>query len=69
MTLGEVFAGVSLRANLRGDLAQKTVKGLEYDSRKVGTGFLFFAFEGQHADGRRFAADARDRNRNHHRGR
>ena len=58
MTLGEVFAGVSLRAGLSEDLAKLPVKGLEYDSRKVGSGFLFFAFEGQHADGRRFAADA-----------
>src|SRR6266849_3160822 len=58
MTLGEVFAGVSLRADLPEDLAKLPVKGLDYDSRKVGAGFLFFAFEGQHADGRRFAADA-----------
>jgi UDP-N-acetylmuramoyl-L-alanyl-D-glutamate--2,6-diaminopimelate ligase len=58
MTLGEVFAGVSLRAGLAENLAKLPVKGLEYDSRKVGAGFLFFAFEGQHADGRRFAADA-----------
>jgi UDP-N-acetylmuramoyl-L-alanyl-D-glutamate--2,6-diaminopimelate ligase len=58
MTIGEVFAGVSLKADLPGDLAMLTVKGIEYDSRRVGEGYLFFAFEGQHADGRRFAADA-----------
>ena len=58
MKLGEVFAGVSLRAELPEDLAQLQVKGLEYDSRKVAAGFLFFAFQGQHADGRRFAEDA-----------
>ena len=58
MTIGEVFAGVSLRANLPPNLALLTVTGLEYDSRRVRTGNLFFAFEGQHADGRRFAADA-----------
>src|SRR5204863_9064533 len=50
--------GVSLRADLAPGLAQLTVSGLEYDSRRVGAGNLFFAFEGQHADGRRFAADA-----------
>jgi UDP-N-acetylmuramoyl-L-alanyl-D-glutamate--2,6-diaminopimelate ligase len=58
MTIGEVFAGVSLKADLPQDLAVLTVKGIEYDSRRVGEGYLFFAFEGQHADGRRFAADA-----------
>ena len=58
MTIGEVFAGVSLKANLAPDLAVSRVRGIEYDSRRVGEGYLFFAFEGQHADGRRFAADA-----------
>jgi UDP-N-acetylmuramoyl-L-alanyl-D-glutamate--2,6-diaminopimelate ligase len=58
MTVKEVFAGVSLRANLPPSLALLTVTGLEYDSRRVSPGNLFFAFEGQHADGRRFAADA-----------
>ena len=58
MTVTEVFAGVSLRTKLPPDLAQSTVTGLEYDSRRIGSGNLFFAFEGHHADGRRFAADA-----------
>src|SRR5258707_15183019 len=58
MTVGEALAGVSLRANLPLDLASSTATGLEYDSRRIGAGNLFFAFEGQHADGRRFAADA-----------
>ena len=58
MTIGEVFAGVSLKADLPPNLALSTVKGIEYDSRRVTEGYLFFAFEGQHADGRRFAADA-----------
>jgi hypothetical protein len=44
MTIGEVFAGVSLRADLPRDLAVLTVKGIEYDSRRVGEGFLFFFF-------------------------
>src|SRR5438128_2362813 len=58
MTVGEVFAGVSLKADLPGELARLPVVGIEYDSRRVGDGYLFFAFEGQHADGRRFAMDA-----------
>src|SRR5215472_18550182 len=58
MTIAEVFAGVALKVDLAPKLASSTVTGIEYDSRRVGEGFLFFAFEGQHADGRRFAADA-----------
>jgi len=58
MTIGEVLAGVALKADLPADLAASPINGIEYDSRRVGAGCLFFAFEGQHADGRRFAADA-----------
>lgn len=35
------------------------VKGLEYDSRKVGDGSVFFAFPGGHLDGHRFVPAAR----------
>ena len=52
MTIGEVFAGVALKADAAAGLAALTVKGLDYDSRRVGEGFLFFAFAGQQADGR-----------------
>jgi UDP-N-acetylmuramoyl-L-alanyl-D-glutamate--2,6-diaminopimelate ligase len=38
-----------------------TVAGLEYDSRRVGKDFVFFAFAGAHVDGRRFAQDALER--------
>ena len=34
---------------------KSTVAGLEYDSRRVQPGFLFFAFPGARADGREFA--------------
>jgi UDP-N-acetylmuramoyl-L-alanyl-D-glutamate--2,6-diaminopimelate ligase len=61
MTVGEVFAGVALKADLPEELARLRVLGIEYDSRRVGGGYLFFAFEGQHADGRRFAFDALER--------
>ena len=37
------------------------VTGLEYDSRRVGQGFLFFAFTGVRADGREFAQSAMER--------
>jgi UDP-N-acetylmuramoyl-L-alanyl-D-glutamate--2,6-diaminopimelate ligase len=58
MTVREVLAGVSLKADLPPDLAFSEVKGIEYDSRRIGAGCLFFAFEGQYADGRRFAGEA-----------
>ena len=35
--------------------------GLEYDSRRVQAGFLFFAFPGARADGREFAKQAMDK--------
>ncbi|MGC9969008.1 MAG: UDP-N-acetylmuramoyl-L-alanyl-D-glutamate--2,6-diaminopimelate ligase [Bryobacteraceae bacterium] len=37
------------------------VRGIACDSRKVAPGFLFFAFPGQRADGRAFAAQAVER--------
>ena len=37
------------------------VTGLEYDSRRVEQGFLFFAFAGARADGREFAQSAMNR--------
>src|SRR5580658_2601525 len=58
MTLGQVLEGVKLRNELSPDLASTEVAGLEYDSRRVGKKFLFFAFAGSRVDGRRFAQDA-----------
>ena len=58
MTLAEILAGVGLRQPISPELALKTVKGLDYDSRRAGEGFLFFAFPGSRTDGRRFASDA-----------
>ena len=58
MTLGESLSGVELAEPLAPELAQIPVSGLEYDSRRVKPGFVFFAFPGAKADGREFAADA-----------
>ncbi len=58
MTLEEILQGVRLRTRLPADLAQRQISGLDYDSRRVNAGFLFFAFPGAHADGRQFAAAA-----------
>ena len=58
MTLGEILAGVRLQAPLSPLLSQLDVQGLDYDSRRVQPGFLFFAFPGSRADGCQFAGDA-----------
>ncbi len=61
MTLGELLTGVALRRPLTPELACLPVEGLEYDSRRVGPGYLFFAFPGSRTDGRQFAAAAVER--------
>jgi UDP-N-acetylmuramoyl-L-alanyl-D-glutamate--2,6-diaminopimelate ligase len=61
MTLGEILAGVRLKTPLAPQLSQIRLEGLDYDSRRVKPGFLFFAFPGARADGRQFARDAIDR--------
>jgi UDP-N-acetylmuramoyl-L-alanyl-D-glutamate--2,6-diaminopimelate ligase len=61
MTLAGVLKGVRLRGVLAREWAELTVEGLEYDSRKVEKGTLFFAFAGAHVDGRRFAREAEAR--------
>lgn len=61
MRLNEVMAGVPLRTPLPGALAAAEVRGLEYDSRRILAGYLFFAFPGQRVDGRQFATQAIER--------
>jgi UDP-N-acetylmuramoyl-L-alanyl-D-glutamate--2,6-diaminopimelate ligase len=61
MKLREVLAGAPLRDALPPALAEMEVTGLEYDSRRVERGFVFFAFAGSRADGRQFAQAALDR--------
>src|SRR5580700_6118686 len=58
MTIEEILQGVALRKELPGDLRKVPVQGLEYDSRRVEPGFLFFAFPGARTDGREFASQA-----------
>ena len=58
MNLGEILSGVRLLQPLPPELASIPIEGLDYDSRRVRPGFLFFAFPGSRTDGRRFAADA-----------
>jgi UDP-N-acetylmuramoyl-L-alanyl-D-glutamate--2,6-diaminopimelate ligase len=61
MTVSEVLAGVSFRRELPAPLARREVRGIEYDSRRVGKDFLFFAFPGSRVDGREFAQQAVDK--------
>jgi UDP-N-acetylmuramoyl-L-alanyl-D-glutamate--2,6-diaminopimelate ligase len=58
MTLEQVLQGVSVRKELPGDLRRIPITGLEYDSRRVEPGYLFFAFAGSKTDGREFAQAA-----------
>jgi UDP-N-acetylmuramoyl-L-alanyl-D-glutamate--2,6-diaminopimelate ligase len=58
MTLKDILTGVRLRTGLTEDLAATHVESLEYDSRRVKPGTLFFAFQGKRADGRAFARSA-----------
>lgn len=59
-TMGDVLAGVRLKTKLPLALAGLRVLGLDYDSRRICPGFLFFAFAGARADGRQFAAKAKE---------
>jgi UDP-N-acetylmuramoyl-L-alanyl-D-glutamate--2,6-diaminopimelate ligase len=61
MTLEQILHGVWFREELSGDLPGIEVAGLEYDSRRVEPGFLFFAFAGSRADGRAFAQSAMEK--------
>ena len=58
MTLKEILTGVRLRTSLPEDLAIAHIENLDYDSRRVKPGTLFFAFQGKRADGRVFARSA-----------
>jgi UDP-N-acetylmuramoyl-L-alanyl-D-glutamate--2,6-diaminopimelate ligase len=58
MTTGEALAGVPLQSVLPPSLAQTEIQGLDYDSRRVKPGYLFFAFPGARVDGRQFAEQA-----------
>jgi UDP-N-acetylmuramoyl-L-alanyl-D-glutamate--2,6-diaminopimelate ligase len=61
MKLGDVLAGVPLRSELPATLASAEIAGLDYDSRRIEPGYLFFAFPGAKVDGREFAKQAADK--------
>lgn len=61
MRLAELLADTVRPAEIPETLRQSPVTGLDYDSRRIEPGWLFFAFPGARADGRAFAAAARER--------
>ena len=61
MTVLEMLAGIRLKSGLTDSLAHFEVRGLDYDSRRIEQGFVFFAFPGARADGRQFAQSAMER--------
>lgn len=61
MNLEQMLAGIRLRSKLPDALARFEVRGLDYDSRPIDKGFVFFAFSGSRNDGRQFAKSAVDR--------
>jgi UDP-N-acetylmuramoyl-L-alanyl-D-glutamate--2,6-diaminopimelate ligase len=58
MTLGEILSGIRLKQPIAPELATVEITGLDFDSRRTGEGFLFFAFPGSRTDGRQFAQQA-----------
>lgn len=44
MKLSQLLEGVAVTAGLSEGAAEMEVRGLEYDSRRVEAGFVFFAF-------------------------
>jgi UDP-N-acetylmuramoyl-L-alanyl-D-glutamate--2,6-diaminopimelate ligase len=61
MTLDQLLAGIRLKSSPPVALLTIPVFGLDYDSRRIEPGFLFFAFPGSRADGREYAQSAMER--------
>lgn len=58
ITVEQVLRNSALLQPVSAALGSTLVTGLEYDSRRVAPGVLFFAFPGARVDGREFALDA-----------
>lgn len=61
MTLERLLATTPEAAGLPPELRSIEVRGLDYDSRRIEPGWVFFAFQGARADGAAYAEDARAR--------
>ncbi|MCS6952230.1 MAG: UDP-N-acetylmuramoyl-L-alanyl-D-glutamate--2,6-diaminopimelate ligase [Bryobacterales bacterium] len=60
-TLSQLLHGAPVRGEIPPELGAARVTGLDYDSRRIQPGFVFFAFPGSRHDGRRFAREALER--------
>ncbi|MCX6634878.1 MAG: Mur ligase domain-containing protein [Acidobacteria bacterium] len=58
MTLSDILAGVPIRSGIPALISERQVTGLDYDSRRLAPGFVFFAFAGSRSDGTQFAGQA-----------
>lgn len=58
LTIADVLGGATEDLSVPNPIGNLPVAGLEYDSRKVEPGYLFFAFPGAKVDGRQFATKA-----------
>ena len=58
MTIRALLGGMEIIAAAPAGILDSEIAGVAYHSKQAGPGFLFFAFAGAKADGRRFADDA-----------
>ena len=58
MRLAQLLNGVGLKQPLAAAASSQIVSGIDYDSRRIQRGDIFFAFSGVNVDGRKFAAAA-----------
>ena len=58
MTVGQLLHGEIVSTSLSSRLSSKQISGLQYDSRKLQPGELFFAFPGENVDGHQFIDSA-----------
>src|SRR5262245_44826474 len=58
MNLAALLTGTGTVNPIPEVLGGVDVSGLDYDSRRIGPGFLFFAFPGARTDGRNYARQA-----------
>ncbi len=58
ISLAQLLDGVALKQPLPVAARTQMVNGIEYDSRRIKSGDIFFAFSGVNVDGRKFAAAA-----------
>lgn len=61
MTLAQLLSGIRTVAPTPAAVAASEITGLDYDSRRIEPGWVFFAFPGAKVDGRKFAASAMER--------